>query len=218
VSPPSRRGTRHALHDPVLSLWPFLYPESLLSHRHSRRRGKGEGTVGLTAAPSFRASERRSSGRSQSAPLPIVPSDPLPTAVAGRWRGQSARRRLVGRLPSPARESARSRPRPCASCAIPRAPASLCHLLRLLLQLQNRTSSHNKGLALAYPQGFPSLPIKISTGIAPFTLYLPRCCCSSIFLLRAFLSSRPFMRILILALRFRLSLALSPLINDMSSP
>jgi hypothetical protein len=81
-----------------------------------------------------------------------------------------------------------------------------------------RISSRNKGLALAYAQGLSSLPTKRPTRVAPFTLHLPRCCCSSIFFSKAFLSSRPFTRILILALRFRLSLALSPLINDMSSP
>jgi hypothetical protein len=50
-------GTRHAVYDPVLSLWPFgqlplyrlrldlLYPKSLFSHCPSRRRGKSEGTI-----------------------------------------------------------------------------------------------------------------------------------------------------------------------------
>jgi hypothetical protein len=47
---------------------------------------------------------------------------------------------------------------------------------------------------------------------------VPRCRCSRGFLSRACLSARPLTRILILALRFRFSLALSPLSNDMSSP
>jgi hypothetical protein len=50
-------GTRYAVYDPVLSLWPFgqiplhrlrldlLYPKPLFSYCPSRRRGKSEGTV-----------------------------------------------------------------------------------------------------------------------------------------------------------------------------
>ena len=46
----------------------FVYPESLLSHRHSRPTTKRRrNSIGITAAPSFRASERRSSELSQTA-------------------------------------------------------------------------------------------------------------------------------------------------------
>src|SRR5579864_7751804 len=63
----------------------------------------------------------------------------------------------------------------------------------------------------------PLLSLQNATPAVP-DLDVPRCCCSRRSLSRACLRARPFTRILILALRLRFSLALSPLSNDMSSP